>query len=329
MEYAKLGWSGIEVSKVRLGGMSFGEPSPRFHRWTLGPGDTRSVVARALDDGVNFIDTANCHSSGTSEEHIGRALRDIGVDRYRVVLASKVYFNEGNLSAAAIEREVDGTLSRLGTDYLDLYIIHRYDYGTDPEETMGALDALVRSGKVRALGGASEMYAYQLQNLQHVADAHGWTRFASMQCHYNLLYREDEREPIPVCRQYGMALTPYSPLASGHLTRPTWDTCSVRSETDATMRGKYDAAKARDLPIVERVAEVAAEHGVPMAQVALAWLWARGVESPIVGCSRPSRVDDACATLALELTADDMERLEGPYTAHELVGPFAHPLGTR
>lgn len=157
MEYAKLGWSGIEVSKVRLGGMSFGEPSPRFHRWTLGPGDTRSVVARVLDDGINFIDTANCHSSGTSEEHIGRALRDLGVDRSRVVLTSKVYFNEGNLSAAAIEREVDGTLSRLGTDYLDLYIIHRYDYGTDPEETMGALDALVRSGKVRALGGERDV----------------------------------------------------------------------------------------------------------------------------------------------------------------------------
>lgn len=189
---------------------------------------------------------------------------------------------------------------------------------------MGALDALVRAGKVRALG-ASEMYAYQLQNLQHVADSHGWTRFTSMQCHYNLLYREDERELIPVCRQYGMALTPYSPLASGHLTRPTWDTHSVRSETDATMRGKYDAAKAQDMPIVERAAEVAADHGVPMAQVALAWLWAKGVESPIVGCSKPSRVDDACAALALELTPAEVAYLEEPYTAHELVGPKGRP----
>lgn len=239
MQYTTLGTTGIEISKICLGGMSFGEPSPDFHQWTIGPDQTRAVIARALEQGVNFIDTANCYAFGTSEEYIGRALRELGVRREDVVLASKVHFNEGGLSARAIEREIEGTLARLGTDYLDLYIIHRFDYDVSMEETMEALDALVRAGKVRALG-ASEMYAYQLHNLQVVAERNGWTTFSSMQCHYNLLYREDEREMIPVCRQYGMALTPYSPMASGHLCRATWDSASARSTTDTTMRNKYD-----------------------------------------------------------------------------------------
>ena len=241
-----------------------------------------------------------------------------------MVLASKVYFNEGHLSRAAIEREIDGTLERLGTDYLDLYIIHRFDYATPIEETMEALDSLVRSGRVRALG-ASAMYAYQLHNMQVAADAGGWTRFSSMQNHYNLLYREDEREMIPVCRQYGMSLTPYSPLASGHLTRPTWDSDSVRSTTDATMRSKYDRERETDMPIIERVAELAGRYGVAMADVALAWHWARGVAAPIVGCSRPSRVDDAVRALDLTLTEEDVAFLEEPYVPHELVGPLARP----
>ena len=240
------------------------------------------------------------------------------------MLASKVYFNEGHLSAEAIEREITGTLQRLGTDYLDLYIIHRFDYSTPVEETMEALDRLVRDGRVRALG-ASAMYAYQLHNLQVAADAHGWTRFASMQNHYNLLYREDEREMIPVVEQYGMSLTPYSPLASGHLTRPSWDSPSVRSTTDGTMRAKYDRDREIDMPVIERVAEVAARHEVPMADVALAWHWARGVAAPIVGCSRPSRVDDAVRALDLALTAEDVAYLEEPYVPHELVGPLARP----
>lgn len=304
--------------------MSFGEPSPDFHQWTIGPDATREVIARALDAGINFIDTANCYSFGTSEEYIGRALRDLGTPRDQVVLASKVHFNEGGLSAKAIEREIDGTLKRLGTDYLDLYIIHRFDYDVPMEETMEALDKLVRAGKVRALG-ASEMYAYQLHNLQIVARDNGWTKFTSMQCHYNLLYREDEREMIPVCRQFDMALTPYSPMASGHLCRPTWDSDSKRSETDATMRNKYDHDRTIDMPVIERVAEVAAKHEVPMAQVALAWHWARGVEAPIVGCSKPSRVDDAVAALDVELTADEIAYMEEPYRAHELVGPKSRP----
>ena len=324
MQYATLGHSGIRVSKICLGGMSFGKASPDFHQWTIGPEDTKAVIARALDCGVNFIDTANTYAFGTSEEYIGRALRELGIQRDQVVLASKVFFNEGRLSREAINREIDGTLKRLGTDYLDLYIIHRFDYGTPIKETMEALDALVRAGKVRALG-ASEMYAYQLHNMQVVAEQNGWTTFTSMQCHYNLLYREDEREMIPVCRQFDMALTPYSPMASGHLCRPTWDSDSKRSVTDATMRNKYDAARENDMQVIARTAEVAEKHGVPMAQVALAWHWARGVEAPIVGCSRPERVDDAVAALDVELSADEIAYLEEPYAAHELVGPIGRP----
>lgn len=324
MRYTTLGHSDIEVSRLCLGGMSFGEASPDFHQWTIGPDDTRAVIARALDRGINFIDTANCYSFGTSEEYIGRALRDLGVARDKVVLASKVHFNEGGLSAAAIAREIDGTLQRLDTDYLDLYIIHRFDYAIPMEETMGALDALVRAGKVRALG-ASEMYAYQLHNLQVIAEQNGWTKFTSMQCHYNLLYREDEREMIPVCRQYDMALTPYSPMASGHLCRPTWDCDSKRSITDTTMVNKYDRDRAIDMPIIERVAKVAANHSVPMAQVALAWHWARGVESPIVGCSSPARVDDAVVALDVTLSPEELDFIEEPYQPHALVGPKGRP----
>ena len=324
MQYTTLGHSGIKISKLCLGGMSFGEASPDFHQWTIGPEDTRAVIKRALDQGINFIDTANCYSFGTSEEYIGRALRDLGVAREDVVVASKVHFNEGGLSAKAIEREIEGSLKRLGTDYLDLYIIHRFDYDTPIEETMEALDRLVRAGKVRALG-ASAMYAYQLHNMQVAADANGWTKFTSMQCHYNLLYREDEREMIPVCRQYDMAITPYSPMASGHLTRPTWESSSKRGTTDTTMVNKYDHDRAIDMPVIERVAKVADDHGVPMAQVALAWHWARGVESPIVGCSKPERVDDAVAALDLELSPAEVDFLEELYQPHNLVGPKGRP----
>ena len=241
MKYAPLGWSGIKVSKVCLGGMSFGKTSPDFHQWTIDQQGTEQVIGHAIDRGINFIDTANCYAFGTSEEYIGQALRNLNIARHQVVLASKVYFNDGHLSKEAINREIDGTLKRLGTDYLDLYIIHRFDYTTPAEETMEALDALVKAGKVRALG-ASEMYAYQFHNLRAVADANGWTRFTSMQCHYNLLYREDERELIPVCQQYDVALTPYSPMASGHLARPTWNSDSTRGTTDGTMRNKFEQA---------------------------------------------------------------------------------------
>ena len=324
MQYTTLGHSGIEISKLCLGGMSFGEASPKFHQWTIDQDGTREVIKHALEAGINFVDTANCYSFGTSEEYIGAALRELGVAREDVVLASKVFFNEGALSAEAIEREVEGSLKRLGTDYLDLYIIHRFDYDTPMEETMEALDKLVRAGKVRALG-ASAMYAYQLHNMQVIDEQNGWTKFTSMQCHYNLLYREDEREMIPVCRQYEMAITPYSPMASGHLCRPTWESASKRGTTDATMQNKYDHDREIDMPVIERVAKVAAEHGVPMAQVALAWHWARGVEAPIVGCSSTARVDDAVAALGLTLSAEEVDFLEELYQPHQLVGPKGRP----
>ncbi|SPF68889.1 Aldo-keto reductase signature [Propionibacterium ruminifibrarum] len=324
MEYTKLGTTDITIPRLCIGGMSFGRVFPDFHQWVIDQPATQAVIARALELGVNFIDTANTYAHGTSEEFIGQSLKNLGVRREDVVLASKVYFNEGHLSREAIEREITGTLERLGTDYLDLYIIHRFDYDTPIEETMEALDGLVRAGRVRALG-ASAMYAYQLHNMQVVADQNGWTRFSSMQNHYNLLYREDERELIPVCRQYGMSLTPYSPLASGHLTRPTWDSDSVRSTTDTTMRSKYDRDRETDMPIVTRVAELAERHQVPMSDIALAWHWARGVAAPLVGCSKPSRVDDAVRALDVELTADEVTYLEEPYQPHELVGPLARP----
>ena len=324
MEHTRLGTTDITIPRLCIGGMSFGKAFPDFHQWVIDQEATQAVIVRALELGVNFIDTANVYSHGTSEEFIGTSLKNLGVKREDVVLASKVYFNEGHLSREAIEREIDGTLKRLGTDYLDLYIIHRFDYATPIEETMEVLDALVCSGRVRALG-ASSMYAYQLHTMQVTADAHGWTRFSSMQNHYNLLYREDEREMIPVCRQYDMSLTPYSPLASGHLTRPTWDSDSVRSTSDATMRGKYDRGRETDMPIIERVAELAQRHQVAMADVALAWLWARGVAAPIVGCSRPGRVDDAVRAFDLTLTGEEIAFLDEPYRAHELVGPLARP----
>ena len=324
MKYASLGWSGIRVSRVCVGGMSFGKAANDSHQWTIDQPSTQKVLARAFDQGINFIDTANVYAFGTSEEYIGQSLKNLGIPRDKVVLASKVYFNDGHLSAKAIEREIDGTLRRLQTDYLDLYIIHRFDYGTPIEETMEALDKLVEEGKVRALG-ASEMYAYQLHDMQVAAEDNGWTKFTSMQLHYNLLYREDEREMIPVCKQYDMALTPYSPLASGHLARPTWGSDSVRGRTDSTEKQKYDAAEGQDLPIVERVKELADKHGVPMARIALAWQWAKGITAPIVGCSKPERVDDAVAALDVRLAPEEVDYLDEPYRAHELVGPLARP----
>lgn len=324
MEYTKLGQADIEISRICIGGMSFGKVFPDFHQWIIDQPASQAVIKEALSQGINFFDTDNVYAHGTSEEFIGESLKNLGVRREDVVLASKAYFNEGCLSREAILREIEGTLSRLGTDYLDLYIIHRFDYDTPVEETMEALDELVKAGKVRALG-ASAMYAYQSHNMQVVAGQNGWTRFSSMQCHYNLLYREDEREMIPVCRQYGASITPYSPLASGHLTRPTWDSESMRSTTDGTMRNKYDHDREIDMPIVTRVHEVAERLGVPMADVALAWHWAKGVAAPIIGCSRPSRVDDAVRALDVKLTPEDIAYLEEPYRPHELVGPKARP----
>lgn len=319
MKYIELGHSGIEVSRICVGCMSYGKPSEDFHLWTLGPEDTQKMIAHAIDLGVNFFDTANAYSHGTSEEYLGRALKNLGVVRDKVVLASKVYFNDGHLSARAIHHEIDGTLKRLGTDYLDLYQIHRYDYSTPIEETMQALDKLVRSGKVRAIG-ASAMFGYQFHNMQLCAERNGWTLFSTLQNHYNLLYREDERELLPIARQYGVSLIPYSPLAGGHLTHPEWESGTSRSNTDRTLRNKYDHAKENDMQIIARVDEVAKRLGVSMTEVALAWLLKRGVAAPIVGATKVPHFDAAVRAIDLVLSDEDADYLEAPYRAHEIVG---------
>ena len=319
MKYTELGTTGIKVSRICVGCMSYGKPSEDFHLWTLGEDDTRQMVKHALDLGVNFFDTANVYSHGTSEEFLGSALKTIGVKREEVVLASKVYFNEGKLSREAILREIDGTLERLGTDYLDLYQIHRFDYSTPIEETMQTLDELVRSGRVRAIG-ASAMYGYQFHNMQICAEQNGWTLFSTLQNHYNLLYREDERELLPVARQYGVSLIPYSPLAGGHLTHTGWESGTKRSDTDKTIREKYDHAKENDLEIIGRVDEVARRHGVSMTEISLAWLLKRGVASPIVGATKVPHFDAAVRAVDFELSDEDAAYLEELYRPHQVVG---------
>ena len=321
MDYTKLGNTDIEISKVCVGCMSFGKAGT-MHDWTLDEEQTELVVKHALDLGINFFDTANGYSAGTSEEYLGRVLKK-NVPRDKVVIASKVYFNPGRLSKEAIHREIDGSLKRLGTDYLDLYIIHRFDYETPIEETMEALNDLVKAGKVRALG-ASAMYGYQFHNMQLAARDNGLTPFQAMENHYNLLYREDERELIPICRQMGVSLMPYSPLAGGHLARPTWNTDTLRSHTDRVAMGKYDRTEEQDMHIVSRVAELAERYGVKMQQIALAWHWAKGIASPIVGATKARYLDDAAGALSVKLTAEDIAYLDEPYVPHRIVGAIDH-----
>lgn len=318
MKYAQLGDSGINVSQLCVGGMSFGKPSEDFHQWTLNPEETETVVQRALDLGINFFDTANTYSHGTSEEYLGQALKK-NIARDKAVIATKVYFNEGHLSKEAINREIDGSLKRLGTDYVDLYIIHRFDYDTPIEETMEALDGLVRAGKVRALG-ASAMYGYQFHNMQLAAEKNGFTKFVSMQNHYNLLYREDEHEMIPICRQYNVSLTPYSPLAAGRLARPEWKTDSKRSMTDKVAIQKYDSTQENDLLIVKRVSEIADKYGATMPQISIAWLLAKGVTSPLIGATKAKYFDDAAKALDISLSKEDIAYLDELYIPHKIVG---------
>ena len=318
MLYHKLGKTDINISKVCVGAMSFGQRFEDFHMWTLDRDATDEMVKKALDLGINFFDTANTYAHGTSEEYLGKALKKYA-KREDVVIASKVYFNEGHLSRAAILREIDGTLSRLGTDYLDLYIIHRFDYNTPIEETMRALDSLVKAGKVRALG-ASAMYGYQFANMQQCANDNNLTPFVSMQNHYNLLYREDERELIPICKQQGVALTPYSPLAGGHLSKPTWESDSERSKTDKVIISKYDHAKENDMQIIARVKELSEKYGRKMSEIALAWLVKKGVATLLVGATKPVYLEDAARALELELTDEDIQYLEEPYFPHQIVG---------
>lgn len=317
MEYTTLGKTDITVSKLCVGCMSFGKAGT-MHDWTLDEPASEQVIKHALDLGINFFDTANGYSAGTSEEYLGRAIKR-NVARDKVVIASKVYFNEGHLSRKAILREIDGTLSRLGTDYLDLYIIHRFDYDTPIEETMEALHDLVKAGKVRALG-ASAMYGYQFYNMQLAAKEHGWTPFSAMESHYNLLYREDERELIPICKQMGVSLMPYSPLAAGHLARASWTSETLRGRTDRVARGKYDRMEQQDMQIVKRVSELAQKYTCNMSQIAIAWQWAKGIASPIIGATKAKYFDDAVGAFDLRLTPEDIAYLEEPYVPHPIVG---------
>lgn len=318
MEYLKLGNSNLQVSRLCIGCMSFGDPGSNFHAWTLSAEESETLVKRALDLDINFFDTANIYSAGTSEEYLGRAIKN-NVTRDKVVISTKVYFNEGKLSRTAILREIDGSLKRLGTDYIDLYIIHRFDYDTPIEETMEALDSLVKAGKVRALG-ASAMYGYQFHNMQIAAERNGWTPFISMQNHYNLLYREDERELIPICRQQNVALTPYSPLAAGRLSRLEWKADTKRSQTDKTAISKYDSTQETDYAIVLCVHELAEKYEVTMTQISLAWQFAKGVTAPIIGATKAKYFDDAMGAFNVKLTEDDIAYLEELYVPHKIVG---------
>ncbi len=318
MEYTKLGNTDIEVSRLCMGCMSFGDPASNMHAWTLNPEETEKIIKKSLDLGINFYDTANCYSAGTSEEYLGRALKN-NISRDKVIIATKVYFNEGHLSKEAIPREVEGSLKRLGTDYIDLLIIHRFDYTTPIEETMEALDKVVKSGKVRAIG-ASAMYGYQFLKMQYAAEKNNWTKFVSMQNHYNLLYREDERELIPICDDMNISRTSYSPLAGGRLSRPTWSADTLKSKTDKAAANKYDSTKDMDMEIVKRVDELAKKKNVSMTQIALAWQLAKGVASPIIGVTKEKYLDDAVGTFHVKLSKEDIDYLEELYVPHKVVG---------
>ncbi len=323
MEYVKLGNTGLEVSRLCLGCMSFGDPEGWVHKWALTDEESRPVIKKALDLGINFFDTANVYSLGRSEEILGRALKDYS-NRDEIVIATKVYNkmqegpNGAGLSRKAIMSEIDKSLKRLGTDYVDLYIIHRWDYNTPIEETMSALHDIVKAGKARYIG-ASSMYAWQFQKALYTAEKNGWTRFVSMQNHLNLIYREEEREMIPLCKEEKIALTPYSPLASGRLTRD-WSETTKRYETDRVQRDKYDSTIDADRLVVERLAEVAEKHGVPRTQIALAWLMQKQpVTIPIIGATKISHLEAAVPSLEVRLSPEEIAYMEEPYVPHRIV----------
>ncbi|MEU0459743.1 aldo/keto reductase [Streptomyces sp. NPDC006129] len=321
MQYVKLGSTGLDVSRICLGCMTYGVPDRGTHEWTLDEEASRPLIRQAVEAGVTFFDTANMYSDGTSEEIVGRALRDFA-RRDEIVLATKVYYpmrpgpNGGGLSRKAIMTELDRSLARLGTDYVDLYQIHRFDPHTPVEETMEALHDAVKAGKVRYIG-ASSMYAWQFSKMEYTARLNGWTRFVSMQNHYNLIYREEEREMLPLCADQGVGVLPWSPLARGRLTRD-WDTTTERGATDPFAGKLYQEG---DRTIVEAVTRIAGERGVPRAQVALAWLLHQDtVTSPIVGASKPRHLEDAVAAVDLHLDEKELEELERPYTPHPIAG---------
>jgi 1-deoxyxylulose-5-phosphate synthase len=321
MEYSKLGSTGLDVSKICLGCMSFGAPQRGAHPWSLDEEAARPVIRQALEAGINFFDTANVYSDGSSEEIVGKALAE-HANRDEVVLATKVHGrmhrgpNGSGLSRKAILSEIDHSLRRLGTDYVDLYQIHRFDHATPVEETVEALHDVVRMGKARYVG-ASSMYAWQFAKMLHIADQHGWTRFVTMQDHYNLLYREEEREMLPLCVDEGIGVIPWSPLARGRLTRD-WDDVTERTQTDEFGRRLYSDG---DRAIVQAVADLADKRGLKRVQIALAWLLAKPVISaPIVGVTNSAQLDDVLSSLTVELSPEEIEQLEAPYEPHAIAG---------
>lgn len=320
MEYVKLGNTGLDVSRIALGCMSYGDPQRGRHQWTLNEEESRPLIKKALDLGINFFDTANEYQRGSSEEITGRALKDFA-NRDEVVIATKVFapMREGQnamgLSRKAIMTEIDNSLRRLGTDYIDLYQVHNWDYNTPVEETMEALHDIVKAGKARYIG-ACNMYTWQFQKAQYTAERHGWTRFVSMQNHLNLLYREEEREKLPFCKEEKIGVIPWSPLARGRLTRD-WDETTSRSETDAFGKFLYQATAEADRKVIEAVKEVAEARGLPRALIALAWvLHKETVTAPIIGATKEHHLTDAIASLDVRLTSEEIERLEEAYVPH-------------
>ncbi|MDR3474349.1 MAG: aldo/keto reductase [Devosia sp.] len=323
MKYTRLGRTGLEISRICLGCMSFGEPNRGNHAWTLGEADSFPIIRKAFEAGINFFDTANVYSRGSSEEIVGKALKELA-PRSEVVIATKVHGvmrdgpNGRGLSRKAIMQEIDASLRRLGTDYVDLYQIHRWDNNTPIEETLEALNDVVRAGKARYIG-ASSMYAWQFAKALGVSERHGWARFVSMQDHLNLLHREEEREMLPLCSSEGIGVVPWSPLARGRLTR-AWGTETSRSEADNVGKTLY-RDEASDKAILDAVMKIAAARGVAPAQVALAWvLQKQPVAAPIVGVTRLPQLDDALAAVELTLSAEEIAAVEAPYTPRAIAG---------
>lgn len=324
MEYVKLGRTGLEVSKIALGCMSYGVPERGIAPWSLSEDESRPFIKQALELGINFFDTANVYSDGTSEEFVGRALKEL-VPRHETVIATKAYFrmregaNGAGLSRKVIMHEIDESLRRLGTDYVDLYQIHRWDPSTPIEETMEALHDVVKAGKARYIG-ASSMYAWQFLKAQHVAEKNGWTKFVSMQNLVNLVYREEEREMLPLCKEDGIGVIPWSPFAKGLLTRD-WNEETARSSNDPVGTRMADSMQESDRDIVKKVAEIAAERGISKAQVALAWVLQKSeVTAPVVGATKPNHLEDAVAAIDVKLTDEEIAELEAPYVPHRIWG---------
>lgn len=331
MEYTRLGATGLEISRICMGCMSFGDSGPG-QEWLIGEDEAFPIVRHAIELGVNFFDTANVYNRGRSEQILGAALKEYA-NRDELVLATKVWGrmhdgrNGDGLSRKAILQEIDSSLKRLQVDYVDLYILHRWDYNVPIEETLEAMNDVVRAGKARYIG-SSAMYAWQFAKTLATAEKHGWARPVSMQNHYNLIYREEEREMLPLCIEAGVGCTPYSPLASGRLARDFANVQTARAVHDTYAKFKYDATAEADQIVIDRVAELAERHGVARAQIALAWMLNKNpIDAPIVGASRGNYLDEAIGAFDVKLTTEEMDYLEGAYVAHPVVGPTPYPDG--